>query len=306
MSNREIPIGIYGGTLALVEAGLGSLLHAWKVPLTGTMLSLNQSYFLSYIVRTYQNTPGVASASYRISNITALLKSLSPAGKKLTPMLAIACQGGLFSLGTTFFGANPLGVVAGSCLLAVWGIFQPIALTALVYGLAFSGPQVERMVGYYSKLLSDVSGITSQGLLWGVAVVFTIKIVCAAGLALHAWYGKSDGLERWQEWLASRWHRPLIKPKNVTNGSAWSLALRDSTKPLFLVPVLMTGLFYGFAEHELAPVLWAMLRPFAIGYLVFLIIRMVNWERVIRATRTKNPAFADAIEFLNSEKEGKL
>ena len=98
--------GFYAGTLSLAEIGLGSLLHGLKIPLTGTFLSINQALFLTRLVKLNRNQPDARTLPFQVSNITALLKSLSPAGKKLLPMLAIASQGLLFTLGTIVFGAN--------------------------------------------------------------------------------------------------------------------------------------------------------------------------------------------------------
>ncbi|MFM8268834.1 MAG: hypothetical protein ACKN9V_01485, partial [Pseudomonadota bacterium] len=92
--------GVYAGILSLVEIGLGGLLHGMKIPFAGTFLSLNQGFFLTRLIKLNCFSPDARTLPFRVSNITALLKSLSPAGKKLLPMLAISAQGFLFSFGT--------------------------------------------------------------------------------------------------------------------------------------------------------------------------------------------------------------
>ena len=77
--------GVYAGVLSLVEIGLGGLLHGMKIPFAGTFLSLNQSLFLTRVTKLNQGGDGSGTLGFRISNVTALLKSLSPAGKKLLP-----------------------------------------------------------------------------------------------------------------------------------------------------------------------------------------------------------------------------
>jgi hypothetical protein len=115
-------VGTWAGTLALAEVGVGSFLHAAHIPMTGTMLSLNQALFLSRITRLNHDLPGARSLGFEISSVTALLKSFAPVGKRLTPMLAIGVQGLLFTAGTTIFGPTLIGVIAGSMLLAVWQV----------------------------------------------------------------------------------------------------------------------------------------------------------------------------------------
>ena len=88
-------IGKQIASLALIEVGLGSLLHSLKIPLSGHFLSLNQTAFLSRSSFKLNSK----KAPLEISLTASILKSLSPAGKKLTPMLAIAAQGLLFYIG---------------------------------------------------------------------------------------------------------------------------------------------------------------------------------------------------------------
>ncbi|NDG27344.1 MAG: hypothetical protein EB120_09240, partial [Proteobacteria bacterium] len=66
--------GVYAGILSLIEVGLGGLLHGLKVPLAGTLLSLNQSLFLTRVVKLNQGSRGVRTLGFRVSNITSILK----------------------------------------------------------------------------------------------------------------------------------------------------------------------------------------------------------------------------------------
>jgi hypothetical protein len=74
-------IGKKAALLSIVEIGLGSFLHAFSIPFAGHFLSLNQGFILTRaaIETNDRRSPGIISA------VAALLKSLSPAGKKLTP-----------------------------------------------------------------------------------------------------------------------------------------------------------------------------------------------------------------------------
>ncbi|MFP5459829.1 MAG: hypothetical protein ACLGG7_13920, partial [Bacteriovoracia bacterium] len=105
-------IGKNAATLSLIEVGLGSLLHGLKLPFSGHVLSLNQSFILTRATL----TSGERRDAAVISTTAAILKSLSPAGKKLTPMLAIAVQGQLYYLGLLVAGTGVIGQLLGSLL----------------------------------------------------------------------------------------------------------------------------------------------------------------------------------------------
>jgi hypothetical protein len=305
----EKVIGFYAGTLGLAEVGLGSLLHGMKVPLTGTFLSLNQALFLTRVVKLNRGCGDARWLPMRVSSVTALLKSLSPAGKKLLPMLAISAQGLLFSIGTTILGPNIFGVTLGAALLAIWGVFQPLAILLFVYGIALGEEQLARLFEYYSRLLRDVIAVSPEGssdLLWKSVVVFAGAKMIIAGLVCAAgWRAEVNE----QELVSSR----LVKlglaglPRDgsadpgTSLGRASSGALRDLFRPVFVFPLIMTGVFFWFAEHAVAPVLWGLIRPLAAGYLLYLAIRLFPVERWVQSAGFGGTALAAAIDVLKGQ-----
>ena len=68
------------------EIGLGSVLHGLKIPFSGHFLSLNQGFILSRATIKSKNVKNSKFIPISISNISSLLKTLAPAGKKLTPL----------------------------------------------------------------------------------------------------------------------------------------------------------------------------------------------------------------------------
>ena len=102
--------------------------------MSGRFLSLNQGAFLS---KSYNNSFSrsiAAKTTFEISFITAVMKSLSPAGKKLGPMMSISSQGLLYSLGIFVGGVGTLGKVIGMVLLSLWAFIQPFISYFLMYG----------------------------------------------------------------------------------------------------------------------------------------------------------------------------
>ncbi len=307
--------GFYAGVLSLAEIGLGSLLHGLKIPMTGTFLSINQALFLTRVVKLNRANDDVRTLPFRVSNITALLKSLSPAGKKLLPMLAIAAQGLLFTAGTIIFGPNLIGCMAGAAMLAVWGVFQPVAILWLIYGLVLGEDQLAKIFAYYSKLLSGVVEINSgfQDQVIRVILVFVaIKSLVCMAVCLAGWRAEVNEQQLLSERLVKLGLKGLPRgdvalPSAASGPSkgffkAFKGALNDIRRPLFIVPLIMTGIFFWFAEDELAPILWGVFRPMAAGYLLFLAIRLFPVETWIKRAGLGGTALAAAVDVINGSR----
>jgi hypothetical protein len=257
-------LGREAAALSLVEIGLGSILHGFKVPFTGYFLSLNQGFFLSRAVSQSRGLAGSRVLPFQISSVAACLKSLSPAGKKLTPMLAISMQGVFFTLGTATFGANLMGALVGSVVCSLWAFVQPLILYTLLYGKTLAD------VGVYYL---DKFG------LWGwVAGLLLLKCAIAAALAVAGFRVSQERFERYQALLLeaarARGAVPLTPGRHDSGwAGAASGALRDLTRPLFLASILLTGAFFWFNEHAWTEIFWKLLRPVALGFLLFFAVR---------------------------------
>lgn len=249
--------GTYAGLLAAAEVGVGSLLHAFRIPFTGYVLSLNQVLILSKAAN-----DGANAAS--ISSIASILKSLSPMGKKLTPMLAIAMQGLLFQAGMVLGGKTILGRCLGACLSVSWGFIQPIALYYLIFGsVLFEAVFVYIPQNHFFALL-------------GLCAAF--KCLLGIGAVMAAPYISPTWWERW------------IKAKKVevaqTRPSLFSAALKSFKDLLmfpFLLSLLLTGAYWYALEGPNAQFALYILRSLALGYVVFFalralpIYRLANW-----------------------------
>jgi hypothetical protein len=257
-------LGREAAALSLVEIGLGSVLHGFKVPFTGYFLSLNQGFFLSRAVSQSRGMLGARLLPFQISSVAACLKSLSPAGKKLTPMLAISMQGAFFAIGTAIFGANLVGALVGSIVCSLWAFVQPLVLYVVLYGETLADVGVHYL---------DKFG------LWGWLIgLLVLKCVIAAALAVAGFRMSEQRFERYQAMLLeaarARGVAPLTpgRPDSGWAGAAIG-ALRDLARPLFLASVVLTGAFFWFNEHAWTEILWMLLRPVALGFLIFFAVR---------------------------------
>lgn len=292
--------GFYAGALSLVEVGLGSLLHGLKIPFSGTFLSLNQGLFLTRVVKLNASSRDSRFLAYQVSNTTALLKSLSPAGKKLLPMLAISAQGLLFTFGTLLLGPTLWGCLLGAALSSTWGVFQPLVVFSLVYGTTLGEEEIKKILLYFEKLLGGFVSLSWESV-WQIILSFLVFKACFAG-ALCFWGWKATFNEE------DLFNKGLIKlgweglPKTLEKPhpqSPFLGAFKELVRPLFLIPFLMTALFLWFAEDtSKAQMIWILLRPVAVAYLFFLAIRLFPVELWIRKKGLEKSALAFAIEWM--------
>ncbi len=276
-------IGKKAALLSIVEIGLGSFLHAFSVPFTGHFLSLNQGFILTRAAMESgdRRAPGIISA------VAALLKSLSPVGKKLTPMLAIGMQGQLYNLGLLLLGNNGFGRILGMSLLCLWGFIQPLALYFILYGKT-----LVEMAEYYANELSKVFTVTPEDFISILISLIVFKIICGVVVVILAQILKKKKIEQYESWLISK-HKPQEAKKE---GSPWLLAFRDLFSPVFIVTWLLMLLFYLYSQHERADLIWMLLRPVALGYLIFLGLRVFPVEKIIPWVSGRFPFLGRALE----------
>ncbi|MGZ3688544.1 MAG: hypothetical protein ACXVBW_09600, partial [Bdellovibrionota bacterium] len=203
-SDWVIEAGASAATLSAVEVGIGSFCHAFHVPLSGHLLSLNQGFLLSRaVIHAKEHGTRHRFLPSTISNVAATLKSLSPAGKKLTPMLAISAQGMLYNLGTLILGANAAGILLGSLLLSLWAFAQPV----LFYALLFGKPWLEGL---------EQLRIGSATIYWIVGALIGIKAICAGALVVLAYRLPESRIAALQAKLAGYRPAPSARKRSQT------------------------------------------------------------------------------------------
>jgi hypothetical protein len=252
-------IGRESASLTLIEVGLGSLLHGLHLPFAGYLLSLNQGFFLSRAVSQVRGLPGARTLPVAVSTVAACLKSLSPAGKRLTPMLAISMQGFLFTAGTAAFGANLAGAIVGSMLASSWSFVQPLLLYTLLYG----------------RLLEEVADhyLGKYGLWSWLAALMIFKMMLSGGLAVAGFRLSEARFEAFRSRLTQAARQGASARGGGAPGSPLQGALRDLSSPLFLLSIALTAIFLWFSDREGGERIWLLLRPLGVGFLLFYVMR---------------------------------
>jgi hypothetical protein len=250
--------------LSLIEIVVGSIGHGFKIPFTGTMLSYYQLYLLlGMLIRLKQSTIKVFNTSVMV----ALLKTLAPMGKKITPMIAITVQGFLLWLGTIALGGGVVGMMFGSALFVCWSIIQSGIGFLLVFGFDFI-----KMIEFFQKEMSEYTSVN----LYAVFLAYVVlKIILAQGLIAYllrkndqsgAWMLNEERMRRWQT-------RITVDQNPSKNLSAGRRALRDLVNPFFFFSLTLMVAFHLLQNSSTAQILWFICRTIAVGFLVFYLSR---------------------------------
>jgi hypothetical protein len=275
LSNAIEQIGKGAAILSVVEIGLGSILHSFQVPTSGHWLSLNQSFWLSRIVFQLRDNNKARVAPMTLSNVTACLKSLSPAGKKLTPMLAISAQGALFNLGTLLLGRNVIGASLGSVLLSTWAFVQPFAIYYVIFGntLGRAGMKV------FEKA-QDIFHFSTQQAVAAVLVIMGMKALLSIVVVLLARVSSQEKVEKYRHYLFISAKKPDISRPDPGD-SAVMAAFKDLFHPLFLISFVLTIVFFFWSQSSRAALIWTFVRPLAVGFILFFSFRILPLERLL-------------------------
>ncbi len=275
LNESEKITAFYASLLALTEVGLGSALHALHLPFTGQFLSLNQIAILSTATAIHPQR----TASFSISAIAALLKSLSPIGKKLTPMLALSVQGLLFTCSILIFGKNSFGRSVGAIFSSLWGFIQPALLYSLIFG---------------KNIWEAIEQVNAQFLPegWLVQLLIASVVVKAALAVAIAIFSPHIPLSFFQKLsLKAQAMQPACTFNKPSVKRALWLSIKDLFLPSFLFSfTLVLFLFYS-TKNSGESLSFALLRPLAVGYLFSLLVRLVPMEKLLT--------------FLEKRKEGK-
>ncbi|MBA3721107.1 MAG: hypothetical protein H0W88_01730 [Parachlamydiaceae bacterium] len=266
-------IGTYAGLLALTELSCGSIIHSLHLPFSGYLLSLNQIFILTIASR--ENT----SFSFRynsmmISGVATVLKSLAPIGKKLTPMLAISMQGLLFNVGILIFGNSSLGRLLGACLSSFWGFIQPLFLYYLIFGKSL----YEAIVGIVKDIGTYL--LLEENTIYFIFLGFVIlKMILAITIVILTPYLST----KWMTTFNNKTKTSFILKKEEETKIISPLrgAFKDICKPVFLILVMGTTLFFFLLQKDYTAIVWNLLRPLAIGFITFYFIRWIPMERLI-------------------------
>ncbi len=282
--------------LSLAEIVVGSFVHGLKIPFGGHLLSLNQGFFLCRSLQLSRGRVAGAKSAMEISGVSALLKSLSPVGQKIGPMMAISAQGALFSGGVLVGGASLFGQCLGMSLLSVWAFFQPFIGLLVLYG-----QDLIKALLYFKERLQKDYFLTDEILLWGVLGFVALKALLGISVVfIH--HRMSEGrkknldqliLQTAQRLQNSKLSGASIDQKSMSQGrSVWVLFRKQALSPLFLLSFALIVIFFSATEKDWVQVLWKTLRPLAILFLFLFLLTRKKWLMWMRQKLSRYSMFA--------------
>lgn len=261
-------ISSYAATLSLIEVSLGAFLHAFHIPFSGHALSLNQGLILTQACHQTLSRREAISVVNGISIITSVLKSLSPIGKRLTPMLAISVQGLLFSVGILFFGSNLFGILLGIGLLSLWAFAQPLLLAYLFFG--------EKLFSAVEKLWLDIAEKLNIPVEYGLSFLFSLvalKLLLAFSVGFLAWKYPHMVAEKYLQKILQYQNKLPLQQKTKSVSASFG-AFKDLFNPWMVLSMILTiGFMWMTEKSDYFQIFIYTLRVFAIAWLVFFILR---------------------------------
>ncbi len=269
-------VGSWGAASGALECSLGTYLHAARFPFTGTVMGSAQAATLSIASRNLGRKEFLAW----ISIISAGLKAFAPDGTRIGPMIAIAMQGLLFTIGAMIGRWSRFGFYLGAFLVGLWA-----ALQGFFIQLVLLGGSLDRAWGQGARYLQRSFHISIPNLWVAVAALAVVNgLVCVAlsSLALRRWETKGPQTERFEQATSGR------------------------RKLLFWLPLVLVTLTYLFAGLPGEAIFWLFLRVFAVTVIVIGIGRLlihVDFARALARRGMWGPAIA--VESARRPGEGK-
>ena len=169
----------FGALWGATEVTIGAFLHALRLPLVGVFLSCVGALILIAQRQVFPQR----GASIATGVVAALLKSMSPGGIILGPMIGILSEAILIELALfTYPRGRILAFIAGA-LAPIWSISQGVVTKIVVYGWDFIA-LIEALLVRLAKSL----GLGAEILWWaGAAIISGIALFGGlVGLLGHA------------------------------------------------------------------------------------------------------------------------
>ncbi len=208
-------VGAYAAASGLMEIGLGATLHAYRVPMKGTILCYLQGMLLITFGKTMRGRNIIS-----IAFISAMLKAFSPVGARLRPMLFIFLQGLFFALPGRLFGWNLITVLTGSIIMAWANLGFSIFTDYIVFGRSIFDAYIKGITVVLEPL--SISTPSLLQLLW---ILLILKAILAVVLATVAWkVDLSPWAAKFKQKAKSRKKRTSVAPKKADTDAATSPA----------------------------------------------------------------------------------
>jgi len=169
-------IAVFGTFWGLLEASLGSVLHALRIPFSGSILSA-LGLIILLTARTVNNVRG---SSLLMGLIAGTIKMLGFATIKLGPFVGITMEGLIVEVVASGMGIGLSGFLLAGTLVGIYPILQAVVTKSILFGANFVPVILETAQGF-----SDSVGMALGWWLLGLYIV--IHLIFGLTAALVAW-----------------------------------------------------------------------------------------------------------------------
>jgi len=274
--NDSEDIGVYSMINGATEVLLGSALHAIRFPSTGQIMVGLQNFLLILFTKEL-NGRGL----FWITTISAGMKSFSPAGNRIKPMLYIFLQGNCYLLPIKILGKNFLAVLLGSVLIQMSALIFKFFSAYITFGAAI-------FVAYLNGANLLLSNLNFPNVnIWTLFTALSIlKIIIGIVLATVTYHLNFKSLLlKWRGIVEN--HLPKdIKIETYTWKESVKGAFRDLSLKRFLLPfALTTFIIYFFSNLTTTQLILVTTRAAIISWMTFVLSRRINYNAVIHYLR---------------------
>ncbi len=257
-------VGLFGALAGAIEVGAGSVVHGANLPFGGLGMATTQAALLTRAAEPMVDRSRVAW----VGVLSAAIKSLSPAGQRLRPMLAIVVQAWLYARALRWIGWNLAGVMTGGFLMGVWAGSQGLLMQWLLLGDALL-LALDKVSAEASRLL----GWPTPGLVLLIAVWLSLHgAAVACGTALG--WRRSGAAER--AVVLPTWLLPVAVPPRRGWAGALRQALRDMLRPAFWLPLALVLAALAWAGQSGESLVWVLLRALLIAWVLFVLVQRLD------------------------------
>jgi mannose/fructose/N-acetylgalactosamine-specific phosphotransferase system component IID len=139
-------------------------------------------------------------------------------------------------------------------------------------------------------MLSEILTVPRVSLFIAVSVVVGVKVIAGVCLVIVAMRINPKKVDLYFTKMKG------IRSSKVARKNSRSPirgALEDLMSPLFLMTLILTLVFMLVTKQETSALIWGLLRPLAIGFLLFYLIRVLPLEMLLeRLSRTRFKTFS--------------
>lgn len=255
--------GRYGAAAGALEIGAGSLVHGLQLPFGGLSMACMQASLLTRAAEGLSERGRVVW----VALIAAGLKSMSPAGRRVRPMVAIAMQGWLYALSLRALGWHAGSVALGGALIGLWAAAQGLLLQWLLLGDALN---------------TALQVLVDEAREW-ISLRLSVAALIGLWLGGYALVGAVAGLAAWR-----RRHQPQAPPALKlpmgTPPRVWrhslAAAFAELRRPSLWLPIALVLAALAWAGQPAESLVFLALRALSVAFVLLVLLQRVDWVGV--------------------------